>query len=819
MSNTLATALAYFKPAIALAWLVDSRLYILLRVVLLLVMIVCVGVIAFLFVPSLLNLDAAALPVLASLPWTGLALLTGAAYIVLRALNFFYNDRYFHGLDSHIGNATHVQGTTYEVARVLLRGRGDVTAAFVSSPFGKQVLLRTGITPKQLRTFVKGDRTPVIPAVIDISFETQFTLLTLGKTLLAGDKSLQTFLKELGITETTYLGALQWTYKEHLARKRNKRWWSRDTLSKTRSIGREFSYGIAYTLGSFTKPIVAGAVYADLASNPAFAKEYVSQIETILARDKDANVLLVGEAGVGKLDALIAVGSRMERGVAVGSIVGMHLVLLDTERLVAVANDKALFEQTLLTLLSEAENAGNIVLVIDKLPAFLANTEVLGVDVVSLLDPYLSSPFLHVIATTDPATYHQSIETNGGLLRRFEAVLMESPDEAVVIDLLESIAGTYERVQGVMCTYSAIAAIAEDADRFIVAGVMPDKAVHLLNDVYASARTHGTRVITKDIVDVYVATKTGVPVGPVSSVERDTLLNLEAVLHERIVGQERAVDAISGVMRRSRAGIHDAHKPIGSFLFLGPTGVGKTKTAKALAGVFFKREDAMHRIDMSEFSGSNALERLIGGGGHTGILSNMLKEHPYAVVLLDEFEKAGQDVHNIFLQILDEGIFTDGLGQKINARNSIIIATSNAGSERILEWMDAGESLADKKDSLIDHLVSRAVYKPELINRFDDVILFSPLSQSEQGVIGKAMLVELQSRIREKGYELAITDELVAALVAVGYKPEFGARPMRRAIQEVVEEAIAEKIIAGTVAKGATITFTPAELDQITLRR
>jgi ATP-dependent Clp protease ATP-binding subunit ClpA len=220
----------------------------------------------------------------------------------------------------------------------------------------------------------------------------------------------------------------------------------------------------------------------------------------------------------------------------------------------------------------------------------------------------------------------------------------------------------------------------------------------------------------------------------------------------------------------------------------------------------------MHRINMPEFNGFDAVEKLIGGRGETGVLSNMLKEHAYCVLLLDEFEKADPKVHDLFLSILDEGTFVDGLDQKINARNTIIIATSNAGNKMILDWVDRGESLDNKEDALVHHIIEESAFKPELINRFDGVVIFEPLNTQQQGAIATAMLQSLQERIAEKGFTLEVTNELVQALVKVGYQPEFGARPMQRAIQDFVEEAVAKKILEGNLKKGSVISLSSGEI-------
>jgi ATP-dependent Clp protease ATP-binding subunit ClpA len=270
-------------------------------------------------------------------------------------------------------------------------------------------------------------------------------------------------------------------------------------------------------------------------------------------------------------------------------------------------------------------------------------------------------------------------------------------------------------------------------------------------------------------------------------------------------------------MRRARAGIQSAEKPIGSFLFLGPTGVGKTETAKALAKIFFGGEGHLQRIDMSEYSGKGALEHLIGDGEEVGILPNILREHPYCVLLLDEFEKATQPIHDVFLQILDEGIFTDARGMKINARNTIIIATSNAGSKLILNTIQQRKELSHLAQEIIDSIVRDGIYRPELINRFDNTIIFEPLNVEQQTEVASLMLGSLYQRVKDRGYEIQINTDLMGILVEKGYSPEFGARPMQRVLQDIIEEKIAQKIISGAIVKGGSIVLSKADFTEAEL--
>jgi ATP-dependent Clp protease ATP-binding subunit ClpA len=308
------------------------------------------------------------------------------------------------------------------------------------------------------------------------------------------------------------------------------------------------------------------------------------------------------------------------------------------------------------------------------------------------------------------------------------------------------------------------------------------------------------KVVTVDDVDDVMALKTGVPQGKIDEQEKEQLSSLEEILHERVIGQNKAIEDIAKAMRRGRAGITNPKRPIGSFLFIGPTGVGKTETTKALAENFFKSEDDIIRLDMSEYNGPLAVQKLIGSESEVGVLSQKISDKPYGVLLLDEFEKTTQKVMDLFLQILDEGQFTDSRGETINARNLIIVATSNAGSDLIYE----GDI---KKDQIIDEIISQKIFKPELVNRFDSVVLFHTLNKVHLHEIAKLMLKKLDKRLSDRGLRIDVNNDLLTYLVNVGYNKKFGAREMNRVIQDDVEALIAEKIISGEIKNNSNITF------------
>lgn len=722
----------------------------------------------------------------------------------------YHNSFYFHGLNSILGLEGKTKtGATYEVAEAVLQFPNDLAAAFIRSSLGEEILVRANISLPAAATHLdRADRPHLAADTVILPENEIFSLMSLGTHLVKHDPGFRQLLADSGVPEHTFTSALRWVVVLHHRRKQQSRWWGRDMLSKNPPLGGDLAYGTTYLLSRFTRDIRSSTVFSTIASTNTFSDSIIGEVETALSRLSAANVLLLGDAGVGKMDLLVYLQKRLDQGKSLGAITGYNLHVLDTTRLFAVSPDKHSFENTFLSLLLEAESAGNVVLIIENISVFIKEAEALGVFIPELLDPYLASPSLHLIATDTPGAFHATLETRGAFTRRFTEITLEATGHEGTLQVLESVAMVNEAVHDVLFTYPALEAIALGADRYVVEGVMPGKAVELLVDIAGKAAQSNTPLITADFVYTTLGEKTGIPAGPIDAKERDLLLNLETILHERVIGQDSALSAVARTMRRARAGVQSSERPIGSFLFLGPTGVGKTETAKALAHVFFQSEQNMHRFDMTEYSEAGSLPRLIGNADSSGLLCDALREKPYAVVLLDEFEKAHKSVHDLMLQILDEGRFTDGRGEVVNARNTIVVATSNAGSDLIMRTVAQRGELATLENEIINHIIKSGLFRPELINRFDSTVIFEPLSKSSQTEVAQLFLRELADRMKEKGYTLAITPDLIDVVVKEGYHPQFGARPMRRAVQDVVEEAIATRIIAGTIRPGDTISLT-----------
>jgi len=806
-TKTLADELKIFAPAIALTKFASRDLLFVLRLISFLLLLlsaisVLITLIAFEYY---FKLSVGFFMIFLSI-WL-------SQMLIFSYHNYFYFRRLVSIIKFDSDKHEHI-GATYDVADVVIKNDEDVTAAFCKSRFGSNILLRTGINSQAIADFLKQHRKKISADMVIMPEEEIFSLIGLGKYLLTHDAAFKNLILKSGSTEDIFLGTLRWIIQNHHKMKQKQRWWGKDNLSKTTGIGRDWAYGITALLEKYTKSIKSGTVFSDTSINSDFLEKNLEELETALIRDNAANAIIIGEAGVGKTDLIASLEKKIKLGNTVNLLSGKKIILLDTVRLLASNNNKQVLEKTLIKMLDQALKAGNIIIAIENMSSFIKNAETIGVFIPEILDPYLASPELQFIVTDTPGAYHNYLETLGAFNRRFYEILIDDSDLTATVQILEQVALKNETKYKTIFTYKAIKTIVEVADQYITNGIMPDKAVKLLIDVAGTAKQKNIAIIDNDLVYEVAEKQTHMPIGPVKSEkEKDLLLHLEDYLHQIVIGQDKAVKAIAKTMRRSRAGIQAKNKPIGSFLFLGPTGVGKTQTAKALAQIFFGAPENMQRLDMSEYSGHDSLQRLIGDGVKPGRLSSLLKEHPYCVLLLDEFEKANQSVHDLFLQILDEGVFTDARGDKINARNTIIIATSNAGSQLIIDTVEQRRQLDSLEHEIVGNIIEKGIFRPELINRFDNTIIFEPLTKSEQLQIANLLTNNLHERLRLKGYRIQIDRSLLDLLVEKGYQPEFGVRPMKRVLQNMVEEKIAQKIITGELTPGSEITLKKSDFE------
>ncbi len=752
----------------------------------------------------------------------GIFLLLFALWLSVYLLEVFYRGLYFHNRGWKIKNPTSTLltkegrrwGISSEVAALFYMSRdGDIIREFFRSPVGSYTLLRSGITAEDIEEFLHKRENILQLTLADLANDEVSTMGDFAIFIFKNYPDFSDFLFAKGVSEKEFRGAAEWVERDDQMVTFAERWWARDHLAKFGSLGRNFAYGQTYRLEKYSQELTVGTA-SPYSRKPHWETE-VRALAAALAKSKSSNAILVGEEVSGLQDVVAEFAHEIDAGEVPAELSRKRLLAIDTNLLTAAMKEKGEFEEEFIRLLNEAEHAGNVVLIFENFPSFVASAHSLGADAVDLMNPYLASSHVKVVALADREAYHRVLAQNGEFSSHFEKVSVNEPEDFRTLELLEDGAAALEARYGVFFTYRAIEEVLASARNYITEGVMPEKATDLLIEVASYMSGENKTYIDKEHVLEFVKFKTNIPVGEISGEEKTKLQNLEGELHKRVVGQDDAVKAVTDSMRRSRAGVRNPSKPIGSFLFLGPTGVGKTETAKAVAAVFFGDEEKMIRFDMSEYSQMDALSQLIGGfeSGRPGTLTMALKNFPYGVLLLDEFEKANGDVHNLFLQILDEGFFSDALGHRVNARNMIIIATSNAGSALIYEAIKKGENIQGYKKYIVDAIIKMGILKPELLNRFDGVILFSPLGKEELREIAKIQLGNLAARLKdEQGFKLVINEPLIAAIMKEGQDPMFGGRPMVRVIKEKVEKIIADKIIAGTIHTGDTVELTEGEL-------
>lgn len=773
------------------------------------------------FVPSILLL-VANIPMSAVLlpKITGLFCITISFLLFFLALESFYYSSYFSVLDSILkekgikGEEPVSFGVSFFVTTA---NDEDLTKSFVDSEEGSLMLYRAGISREDLRAFIDSRKNRISGStfkVTSLDGEKGITMADIGLSLLKQDAEFSKFLFSRGVTEDIFSGSARWVVDTGRVIKKDERFWSRDNLGRIQGIGKDWAYGEAYILDKYSKRIFDKSTSTAVVSSNYLSEE-TDSLEKILSRGEEANALLVGETEGGPREVVLSLAKRIEEGKILPQLEHKRLVMLDTNKILAINATKATFEIELLKLMSEAVRAGNIILVLDDFPGFIASANSIGSNILSLIDPYISSARIQLVALSDKSRFHAILEPNLMIMSRFGKVMMSASGLESTMRVLQLEALQFERRYGVLFTYPALRTVAEGADRYISGGVMPDKAISLLVEIVPAMKVAKKRMVTKTDVLAYIETKTGIPTGEVGKLEKEKLMNLEALIKARVIGQDEAVSAISGALRRARSGVSDPDKPMGSFLFLGPTGVGKTETTKVLAEIFFGSSQNIIRLDMSEYKSSDALDKLIGSftSKSPGILSTALREHPYGVLLLDEFEKADKNVLDLFLSVLDEGFFSDMSGNRVNARNLIIIATSNAGAGHVFKYVEEGIDPNTKKTEIIDEIVKEGIFRPELLNRFDGLIFFHPVDKPRLAGISRLELEKFKKQLKGRGIDLVINDALVNHIMKFGADPKFGARPIERAIKDTVEQIIANKLISGAIKQGDTVEFTAEELN------
>lgn len=622
----------------------------------------------------------------------------------------------------------------------------------------------------------------------------------------------------------------------------------------------------------------------ELRLDPVVGREKeIERVIQILARRTKNNPVLIGEPGVGKTAVAEGLAIRIVNAEVPDILDGKKVIQLDMGLLVAGTKYRGEFEERLKKIMDEIRQAGNIILVIDEMHTLIGAGAAEGaIDAANILKPALSRGEIQVIGATTLDEYRKYVEKDSALERRFQSVIIEEPTIDESIEIIKGLKPKYEDHHKLLISDEAIVAAVKLSSKYITDRFLPDKAIDVIDEASSKVRLKVSTLspegkelekelrdlikekeeairnqefekasqlrddeadlkdriremaqkyreeheankptVTAENVAEVIATMTGVPVTKLTEGESERLLKLEETLHARVIGQNDAVVAISKAIRRARVGLKSPNRPIGSFIFCGPTGVGKTELAKALAEAVFGSEDNMIRVDMSEFMEKHSTAKLIGSppgyvgyddGGH---LTELIRKKPYSVVLFDEIEKAHPDVFNIMLQILDDGRLTDSKGRHINFKNTIIIMTSNVGASMITTTSKLGFSTSDDeskdkyeklKETVTEEM--KKAFRPEFLNRIDETIVFAHLTQEEIRQIVDLMLKDLFKRLAERELSVEVTDEVKDHLAKNGYSEAYGARPLRRLIQRKIEDNLAEEILSGKYAPGDTIRIT-----------
>jgi ATP-dependent Clp protease ATP-binding subunit ClpC len=596
-----------------------------------------------------------------------------------------------------------------------------------------------------------------------------------------------------------------------------KQFWRLENLMRQRGVGKQWAMGYTVNVDKYSTEITEIIRKRNLSIHLIGHDKEIYAIERILSRSGENNVMLVGQPGSGRSTIAYAFAKKVVEGRSFASLNDKRVLELDMQAVFSGLDTPGDILERLKIVFSEAVNAGNVILVIDEIHNYLGSEKgPAAINITPIILPYLSSSNFQVIGTTSYEAYHKYIETNPSAKSLFVKVEVDEPTAQQTIFILEDMLPGLERRYGVSVSYRILRDVVKLTERYIQNAPFPGKAIDILTEVLSYASSRGEKNILPEYVNRIVSERVEVPVGAIQEEEREKLLALEERIHQRIIDQEEAVKLISEAMRRARSGIAGGKRPIGSFLFLGPTGVGKTETSKALATAYFGSEDRMVRFDMTEYQDASSVNRMIGFAekGEPGLFTKAITENPFSLVLLDEIEKTHPNILNLFLQVFDEGWLTDAFGKKVSFTNAIIIGTSNAGAELIRENVKAGKSLDSFKEDLIDHLLKQGIFKPEFLNRFDAVVVFKPLTHEHLIKIAILMINDLSKRLMEgTGIRLVVNPALVDKIAELGYQPEFGARPMRRVIQDEVESRVAKKILQENLKRGDFIEIKAEEIE------
>lgn len=723
------------------------------------------------------------------------------------------------------------------------------------------------------------DFTPRSKRVLDVAFQlargmlnsfvdTEHILLAL---LQEGDSYAVKFINSMGIDERQLFEEIVSSVGRGEARASESGRKGKNGKSKTP------------TLDEFGKDLTALAKEGKI--DPVIGREEeIQRVIQILSRRTKNNPCLIGEPGVGKTAIAEGLALKIVRNEVPELLAGKKIVALDLTSMVAGTKYRGDFEERIKKAMDEVKNAKDVILFIDEVHTIIGAGAAEGAtDAANILKPSLARGEIQVIGATTIDEYRKNIEKDAALERRFQPVMVGEPTEEETIEILKGLRDKYEAHHKVKITDDAIVNAVKMSSRYIADRFLPDKAIDLIDEAASRVRlkaytvpdnlkemekelksleeekasavraqdfeqaavirdkesklktlldeekekwknlsSHQVKEITTDDIASVVSSWTGIPATQITEEESERLLNMEKILHERIVGQDQAVSSVARAIRRGRAGLKNPKRPIGSFIFLGPTGVGKTELCKTLAEAMFGDEDAIIRLDMSEYMEKHTVSKLIGsppgyvGFDEGGQLTEKIRRKPYSVVLFDEIEKAHPDVFNMLLQILEDGVLTDSQGRKVSFKNAIIIMTSNVGASKITDPKSAlgfGDDNKDENEN-IEKLVMedlKSTFKPEFLNRVDEIIVFKQLEKEDIEEIARRMLVSLKKQLAELGTEVTFTEAAISALADAGFDKVYGARPLRRAIQTKIEDKLSELILEKKLGEKCTVDFKDNE--------
>ena len=629
---------------------------------------------------------------------------------------------------------------------------------------------------------------------------------------LSKDDQIEKELQKLETNkEEVILAAKWWDIKQMFGREKEGDKWE---LGRP-GIGWGLLFGYTPNLDKYSEDL---SLKQNFSSHLIGREKTVERMEKLINAGK--NILLVGEPGVGKMTVVYEFAQKAITGKLGKELVYKKLVSFDYRMALAGNSDSDAKKKILSKLMREAQMAGNIVLVMKDLSR-ITNAEVEGNDYSDVISKALEGGRLKIISTVDRVSYERFLANDRRVLKDFEVVeiLPPSKEEALLI-LMQAISGVEVKNNKIKFSVQAVKQILEGSDKYITDTPFPEKALELMDMVVENEVFDGS-LITKNEVNKVLSEKTGISIVRLTELEKEKLTNLEEIMGQDLIGQKSALDLIAKSLRSRVVALGNEKKPIGSFLFLGPTGVGKTETAKVLANVYYGSQDSILRFDMAEYTGQEGMERLIGSvsNNQPGILTTEIKNKPASLLLLDEIEKAPKEIYNLFLTMLDEGYINSANGDKVSCRHLFVVATSNAGAIFVREQVKNGITGDELQKRVVEYIQKEGIFSPEFLNRFDGVVVFEPLIREDLTLIAKLILDELRHNLIKKNINLDFSEEVVEKLAKDGFDVEFGARPMRRIVELVLGDLIGIAILKNEIRAGDRIKLIVNEDDKFVIEK